>query len=490
MSDLFDADASRLHVTHKYLVETSAPYRICLVVAPTALAVALVASALLPLWPAAPALPPRAVPARTAPAVPAPTAAPPARAPPTAAAPPTTQPAPEPADLRELRDRAGDDPVALAELRARAEGGSMEAQILMATLYDPLITSLDFPKNAATAIGWYRKAADQGSDFAQAKLGYLYSDGNVVPKDMAEAARWDRMAADQGNAAAQSNLALLYETGQGVPHDAAAAAGWYRKSATQGYANAQALLGQIYEDGDGVPIDLAEAARWYQLAANQGNAMAQDNLGVLLEAGRGVPQDFAEAAGWYRKSADQDDPVAEDNLGRMFEAGRGVPQDRVAAAGWFQKAADQGAATAQNDLGWLYEPPRRPAGTARPRTRVIPTPRATLAASTQAGPVCQATSGRPSRCSAAQQRPGTPTASTISPHHSRRAWARRAIRSLPTSGIASPSAGATRRSALSPSLPASASARKFPMATLPLRSKRRATGSRGAIAASACKSTT
>jgi hypothetical protein len=367
MSDLYAADASPLRITHKYLVETSAAYRIGLVVAPAALVVALVAGVLLTLWPAPPTLPPSAVPARTAPAVPAPTAASAPGAPPPAAAAPTTQPAPDPADLRALRDRAGVDLAALAELRARAEGGSAEAQYLMATLYDPFVTGGLFPKDAATTVQWYRKAADQGHVVAQAELGYFYAFGIGVPKDLAEAARWFRMAADQGNARAQNNLGKLLEWGQGVPQDVAEAAGWYRKSADQGNAVAQDNLGWLLENGQGgVAQDKAAAAGWFQKAADQGNAVAQNDLGWLYEQAPDWPKDAATAAGWYRKATDQGNAAAEGNLGRLYASGIGVPSDLEQALTLFRRAAAAGDPNSIDNLAMSLEKglgtPRDPIG--------------------------------------------------------------------------------------------------------------------------------
>jgi TPR repeat protein len=54
----------------------------------------------------------------------------------------------------------------------------------------------------AEAVKWYHKAAEQGLDFVQFKLGVMYANGQGVPQDYAAAVRWYRLAADQGYAAA------------------------------------------------------------------------------------------------------------------------------------------------------------------------------------------------------------------------------------------------------------------------------------------------
>jgi hypothetical protein len=87
-------------------------------------------------------------------------------------------------------------------------------------------------------------AAAQDAD-AQYNLGEMYKDGRGVPQDYAEAARWYRKAADQGIDWAQYNLGELYKDGRGVPQDYAEAARWFRKAADQGHADAQNWIRQL-----------------------------------------------------------------------------------------------------------------------------------------------------------------------------------------------------------------------------------------------------
>jgi TPR repeat protein len=61
-------------------------------------------------------------------------------------------------------------------------------------------------------------------------------------KDEAEAVGWYRKAAEQGDAGAQYNLGLCHEIGRGVAQDEAEAVSWYAKAAEQGHAAAHAAL--------------------------------------------------------------------------------------------------------------------------------------------------------------------------------------------------------------------------------------------------------
>ena len=235
--------------------------------------------------------------------------------------------------------------------RKAADQGNDVAQAELGVMY---YYGEGVPKDFAAAAQWYRKAADQGNDTAQDRLGYMYYNGEGVQRDLAVAAQWYRKAADQGNDAAQVMLGYMYYDGKGVPKDLATAVRWYRKAADQGNDAAQGRLGYMYYNGEGVPKDLAAAARWFRKAADQGDDAAQVVLGVMYYYGEGVPKDFAVAARWYRKAADQGNDFAQAELGYMYYNGKGVPKDFAVAAQWYRKAADQGNDFAQAELGYMY----------------------------------------------------------------------------------------------------------------------------------------
>ena len=64
-------------------------------------------------------------------------------------------------------------------------------------------------KNDSTAVEWYRKAAEQGHDDAQFRLGTMYEDGWGVDKNISTALEWYRKAAEQGDDDAQESVSLL-----------------------------------------------------------------------------------------------------------------------------------------------------------------------------------------------------------------------------------------------------------------------------------------
>ena len=60
---------------------------------------------------------------------------------------------------------------------------------------------------------WFRKAADQGHDVAQNKLGDMYAEGLGVTKDARVAMSWYEKAGAQGNADAQHSIGRLINQG-------------------------------------------------------------------------------------------------------------------------------------------------------------------------------------------------------------------------------------------------------------------------------------
>jgi TPR repeat protein len=207
-------------------------------------------------------------------------------------------------------------------------------------------------------LNWYGSKPDvqftAGLAFEEGRgVSQIYPQG--LKQDYAVAAEWYRKAANQGLDVAQFKLGWMYESGHGVPQDYAEAGSWYRKAADQGLAEAQRYLGDMYEKGRGTPQDYAEAAKWWRKAADQGNADAQFSLGAAYTLGRGVPEDYAEGVKWHRKAADQGDVYSQFALGTIYAAGPGgVPQNDSEAVRWLLKAAKGGHAKAQYLVGKMY----------------------------------------------------------------------------------------------------------------------------------------
>ena len=142
-------------------------------------------------------------------------------------------------------------------------------------------------------------AGEHGDVRAQLDLGIMYFyGGRNVAQDKAEAAIWFRRAAEQGHNEAQAQLGLMYYYGRGVREDEAEAARWFHQAVDRGddrvtegnriltdsdnelvevVAEAQELLGDIYRAGTVVLQDYVAAYRWYIRAAAQGLSNALGN---------------------------------------------------------------------------------------------------------------------------------------------------------------------------------------------------------------------
>ena len=167
------------------------------------------------------------------------------------------------------------------------------------------------PPDAAEAVAWYRRAAEQGDATAQTcsrlktsgapenrvTFPVVAAEGRGVPPDAAEAVAWYRRAAEQGDATAQYNLGGMYREGRGVPQDAAGAVAWYRRAAEQGHARAQYNLGGMYAEGRGVPPDAVEAHMWLTIAASRSTGAEREQIMTARAAVavRMTPTDVREA---------------------------------------------------------------------------------------------------------------------------------------------------------------------------------------------------
>ncbi|MGD0816106.1 MAG: tetratricopeptide repeat protein [Verrucomicrobiota bacterium] len=86
----------------------------------------------------------------------------------------------------------------------------------------------------ASKLAEIRAKAEKGDVQAQDTLGLFYEGGTSVPQDYAEAAKWYRKAADQDYALAQVHIGVCYNNGQGVTQSYSDAINWYRKAAEHG----------------------------------------------------------------------------------------------------------------------------------------------------------------------------------------------------------------------------------------------------------------
>ena len=190
-----------------------------------------------------------------------------------------------------------------------AQGGDAEAQFDLAVMYD---TGDGVERDAAHALKWYKKAAEQGLAKAQFNLAVLYFTGDGAVKDYGRAVKWFRRSAEQGIVASQHNLGAFYEKGIGVRSDIESAIQWYRKAAEQGLPESQYMLGTKYGRGSGLRLNKIESFRWIRYAASQGHPASQWLVASFYFGGIGVCKDLVEAYKWALLARSSQNEVSQD----------------------------------------------------------------------------------------------------------------------------------------------------------------------------------
>ena len=270
----------------------------------------------------------------------------------------------------------------------RATNGDAEAQVAQGDRF----VEPGEARDLTAAAGWYERAATQGNQLAQFKLGQLHfgeSDGAFEPKP-ATGVRWLSDAAELGNEEAMRDLIAIHDEGRGIPKDPEISGKWMVKvaefekpadlvalgiryyeakgvplnrgrgakliarAAELGDATAQLYLARLYTtQGNGVVGNLEVAVRWFTEAAEQGDLESQNYLGILYATGQGVEKDYEAALLWLRRAADKGYAKAQANLAVMYSEGSGVEKDPVEAERWFRAAATN-EPLAQLELGKRY----------------------------------------------------------------------------------------------------------------------------------------
>ncbi|NIJ32427.1 tetratricopeptide repeat protein [Sphingomonas oligoaromativorans] len=194
-----------------------------------------------------------------------------------------------------LRATLSGPPEALAPLlRTAAEGGAVEAQLLLGQM---LLDGRGAPRRPEEALRWFGDAARAGHPMGMNMVGRCLEHGWGTPVDKGRAAQWYEAAADRGLDWGLYNLATLLSLGQGVPQDLSRALTIFREAAAKGHAKSMNMIGSFHEDGWTVPSDRASAARHYARAAEGGDFRGQFNHArMLIDDGR-----IEEALGWLRR---------------------------------------------------------------------------------------------------------------------------------------------------------------------------------------------
>lgn len=220
----------------------------------------------------------------------------------------------------------------------------------------PAVAALATCAEAVRASAWdqafslCRSEADGGSAEAKVALAGMYQAGRGTSADAATAADLYQQAIAAGSADAALRLGQMLETGDGIPKDPVRASQLYTTAARRGVVPAMRWLAGMLESGKGIAKNESEAVDWYRRAAAAGDAPSLLRIGQMYSLGIGVARDDATAARYFVRGADAGMAEAQYELARAYFAGRGVPRSDSLGVVWLERAAARGSAAAAKEL--------------------------------------------------------------------------------------------------------------------------------------------
>lgn len=242
---------------------------------------------------------------------------------------------------RGLLGVSADEGKARELLQKAAEKGYAKAQVDFASDY--------CREDAAKAVEWWTKAAEQGHVGGLCSLEHCYREGRGVPQDAAKAEEYLKQAAELGAEYAIKSLGEACRERK----DMAGAVKWLSKVAKEdGYSAYH--LGLCYREGnEEVPKNTAKAIEYFKMGADLNSALAQIDLAKMYLAGDEVAKDEAKAVELLTKAIKRRFPEAEYELGCCYRDGKGVGKDIARARELFDEAAKQGHEQAKAALEQL-----------------------------------------------------------------------------------------------------------------------------------------
>lgn len=236
--------------------------------------------------------------------------------------------------------------------------------LLLAAISLSLTRAATAPLPISPEIQRLSTRAEAGDAQAQYELGQAYANGEGVERNDVTAMGWFRKAADQRHAEAWKRVGDLSIRGDGIDYDLDQAVSAYRTAMSLGSSEANIELAELFLHGEGGGT-VVDGLRLLRDAAGRNDLSAQNLLGTLLRYGDdGFDPDRGEAIHWLLRAAAQDDPAAMDALAAIY-LDPGPTHDEAAARQWKQAAIDRRARAAVAATG-------RTAVTAAPAPASVP----------------------------------------------------------------------------------------------------------------------
>lgn len=248
-------------------------------------------------------------------------------------------------------------------------------------------------ENFGEAVEWYKKAAENGLDAAQWRLGEMYARGLGVAQDINKAIELRTKAAEQGNTMFQFMMSVMYATGGfadyatysdpdgevynvEIPLDVEKADKWLRrvnhkqlnkteKDRLEGNGLLSFTINQL-SDGFMKQSKYDKVIYWYQRQAEMGYRDAFCKLGEMYLEGEIVNKDNQKARDLFEKAILDDEHYgdgysgylrdrAKAFLGVIYRDGLGVESNQMKAKAFLAESADKNDAKGMYELAILFE---------------------------------------------------------------------------------------------------------------------------------------
>lgn len=245
-------------------------------------------------------------------------------------------------------------------------------------------------ENAAQALKWFRRSAEQGCIPAFRNAFNSVRNGvNGVTKDLEEALRWAETVRDkvdmrdyyhslileyqklkryddairwsekgtrEGIGVCAVDLGLAYQSGgKGVPKDEARALELFHKAASEGEEYGSYNAGRCYYEGRGCVRDYREAFRCFEEADLGGHPSAKWYLAQCYFWGYGVEIDYEKAVRMMNGLINSRQDYPKELMGYCCLFGKGTRADMLLGKRLLEEAAQAGSGQAWMFLGDMYD---------------------------------------------------------------------------------------------------------------------------------------
>lgn len=232
----------------------------------------------------------------------------------------------------------------------------------------------------ATALRWYKQAAEKGSAAAMTGIGILYEYGMLALRDYNQALYWYKQAADKNYDLALISLGCMYYYGNGVPKNKQRADELIRQAIPGLKKHAEKkdeplasyalmFLGGLHDDGEYLEKDGNLALTYYEQAGEMRNTIAMYWAGdYYFRNSKLVKKDLEKGLNWFRRSAQNMYSRSMYRLAIAYYKGNGVEQNNDRALYWMKWAVNCHSLSAMIGLADFYY---NGVGTAKDHTKAL-----------------------------------------------------------------------------------------------------------------------